>query len=108
MRIATIFGLGVLGIVLAAPAQALTVSNTDEEARTITVKTGGEESDLVVEPQATVEAPCASACMLVLANGEQYEMKGNEEVAIEGGILFVDGLSGGDDDTTATGAPAEQ
>ena len=46
--------------------------------------------------------------MLVLANGEQYEMKGNEEVAIEGGILFVDGLSGGDDDTTATGAPAEQ
>ena len=104
MRIATIFGLGVLGIVLAAPAQALTISNIDDASHTITVKSGGQESELAVGPQATVEASCASGCMLVLANGEQYELQGSEEVSIEGGILFVD-AAGAD---ALGGAPAAQ
>jgi hypothetical protein len=94
MKIAAVLGLGVLGMILAAPAQALTITNTDGEARTIIVKTGGDSTELVVEPEKAVEAPCAAGCTLELENGEIYEMNGGEEVAIEGGVLFVDAVKG--------------
>ena len=96
MKIATILGLGVLGIVLAAPAQALTIANSDEASHTVVVKAGGDSTELVIESQKTVEAPCASGCTLELDNGEIYEMKGGEQAAIEGGVLFVDAVSGVD------------
>jgi hypothetical protein len=107
MRIATVLGLGVLGILLAAPAQALTISNTDDDSHTITVKTGGDSTELVIEPQKAVQAPCASGCTVELENGEQYEMNGGEEVSIEGGIIFVDAIPGGDDDDDTAALPAE-
>jgi hypothetical protein len=111
MRIAIILGLGVLGMFLAPPAQALTISNTDTDSHTITVKTGGDSTELVVEPDMAVEPPCASGCTVELENGEQYEMKGGEVVSIEGGIMFVDSVPGnevGEDDGTASvGEPAE-
>jgi hypothetical protein len=107
MRLANILGLGVLGIILAAPAQALTISNTDDDPHTVKIKTGGDSTELVVEPQKAVEAPCASGCTVELANGEQYEMNGGEEVSIEGGVIFVDAVPGGGDDgdTAASGDP---
>jgi len=92
MRIATVLGLGVLGMFLAPPAQALTVSNIDPEAHTITVKAGSDSTKLVVEPSKAVEPACASGCTIELENGEQYEMKGGEQVSIEGGIMFVDAV----------------
>jgi hypothetical protein len=101
MRIAAILALGVLGMFLAAPAQALTISNADDDAHTIIIKTGGDSTELVVEPQKAVEAPCASGCTVELENGEIYEMRGGEEAAIEGGVLFVDAVPGGDNDDTA-------
>jgi hypothetical protein len=48
----------------------------------------------MIEPQKTVEAPCVSGCTLELDNGEIYEMKGGEQAAIEGGVLFVDAVTG--------------
>jgi hypothetical protein len=111
MRIAAILGLGVLGMLMAAPAQALTISNTDDDAHTVIIKTGGDSTQLVVEPQNAVEAPCASGCTVELENGEQYEMHGGEEVSIEGGTMFVDTVppSEDDDDTASlpAGAPTE-
>jgi hypothetical protein len=90
MRLATVFGLGVLGMILAAPAQALTISNTDDKPHTVTIKTAGDSAQLVVEPQKAVGAPCASGCTVELENGDQYEMKDGWEVSIEGGVIFVD------------------
>ena len=104
MRIATFLGLGVVGIFLAAPAQALTISNTDEDSHTITVRTGGDSTELVVEPQMAVEASCTSGCTVELENGEQYEMHGGEEVSIEGGIIFVDAVPGADEEDDDTAA----
>ena len=92
MRIAIILGLGVLGMFLAPPAQALTVSNIDPEPHTIVVKAGSDSTKLVVEPDKSVEPACASGCIIELENGEQYEMKGGEETSIEGGIMFVDAV----------------
>jgi hypothetical protein len=92
MRIATVLGLGVLGMFLAPPAQALTVSNTDPEPHSITVKAGSDSTKLVVEPSKSLDPACASGCIIELENGEQYEMKGGEQVSIEGGIMFVDAV----------------
>ncbi len=110
MRIVTILGLGVLGLFFALPAQALTISNTDPDAHTITVKTASDSTELTIEPEAAVEPPCGSGCTVELENGEQYEMKGGEEVSIEGGVIFVDAAPGGDDDTddAASGVDPDQ
>ncbi|MFO7478434.1 MAG: hypothetical protein R6X03_08845 [Methyloceanibacter sp.] len=94
MRIATILGLGVLGTFLAAPAQALTISNIDNDSHTVTIKIGGDSTELVVGPQASIEAACEAGCMVELANGEKYQLQGDEEIAIEGGIIFVDAAKG--------------
>jgi len=109
MKIATVLGLGVLGMLFILPAQALTISNTDPDPHTVTVKTGGDSTELVVEPQMAVEAPCAAGCTVELENGEIYDMNGGEEVSIEGGIIFVDTVpgSGDDDDTVAIGESGE-
>jgi len=98
MKIATILGLGVLGMLFILPAQALTISNTDPDPHTVTVKAGSDSTELVVEPQMAVEPPCAAGCTVELENGENYEMKGGEEVSIEGGVIFVDAVPGSDDD----------
>jgi hypothetical protein len=81
------------------PAQALTISNTDPDPHTVTVKAGGDSTELVVEPQMAVEPPCAAGCTVQLENGELYDMKGGEEVSIEGGVIFVDTVPGSDDDS---------
>lgn len=108
MRIATILGLGVLGLLFVLPAQALTISNTDADSHTITIKTGSDSTELVVEPDAAVEPPCTTGCIVELENGEQYEMKGGEEISIEGGVIFVDTVPGeGDEDEGTAALPDE-
>jgi hypothetical protein len=94
MRTVTVLGLGLLGLFTAVPAQALTISNTDADPRTVTVETGGESKELTIEPRASASPSCESACTIVLDNGERYEMEGGEEVAIEDGVIFVDAVSG--------------
>ncbi|HET6379166.1 MAG TPA: hypothetical protein VFG05_12810 [Methylocella sp.] len=106
MRIAAILAFGVLGIVLAAPAQALTVSNADAEARKIVVRSGSDSVELVIEPQKTAEPSCQAGCTVELENGEIYEMHGGEEAIIEGGTLFVDAVTGLGGDGGGGTAPA--
>lgn len=101
MRTVTILGLGALGLFFALPAQALTISNTDPDSHTVTVKTGSDSTELTIEPETAVEPPCDAGCTIELENGEQYEMKGGEEVSIEGGVIFVDAAPGGEDDDDA-------
>ena len=90
MRIASIFGLGVLGMLFAVPAEALTISNIDPDPHTITVKVGSDSTELTIEPQTEVDPPCDKGCTVELENGEQYEMQGGEQVSIEDGVIFVD------------------
>ena len=110
MRIATILVLAVLGMLFTLPAQALTISNTDPDPHTVTVKAGGDSTELTVEPQMAVEPPCTAGCTVELENGEQYEMKGGEEISIEGGTIFVDTVRGSEDDdndAAALGDPGQ-
>ena len=104
MRVAKLLGLGVLGMFFAVPAEALTITNTDPDPHTITVKTGGDSKDFKIEPQTAVDPPCDKGCTVELESGEQYEMQGGEEVSIEDGVIFVDSTPGGDD---GEGAPSD-
>ncbi len=78
MRTVTVLGLGLLGLFSALPAQALTISNTDSDHHTVTIMAGSDSAEFTIE----------------LESGEQYEMEGGEEVAIEDGIVFVDAVPG--------------
>ncbi len=94
MRNVTVLGLGLLGLFSALPAQALTISNTDSDPHTVTITAGSDSAEFTIEPQAAVEPPCEPSCTIELESGEQYEMEGGEEVAIEDGIVFVDAVPG--------------
>ena len=90
MRIAAILGLGVLGFLIAPPAQALTLSNIDPKPHTVTIKAGSDSTELTIAPDTAVEPACAGGCRVELDNGELYDMKGGEQASIEGGVLYID------------------
>ncbi|HEX2446897.1 MAG TPA: hypothetical protein VHK26_01760 [Methyloceanibacter sp.] len=108
MRTVTILGLGAFCLLFALPAEALTISNTDADPHTITVKTGSDSTEVTIAPAAAVEPPCQSGCTIELENGELYELSGGEEASIESGALFVDAAPDIENDemTGATPAPA--
>jgi hypothetical protein len=93
MRIAAVLGFGVLGLLIAPPAQALTVSNLDSKPHTVTVKAGGDSTKVTIEPDMAAEPACASGCTIELEN-ELYDLKGGEQASIEGGVLYID-VAGG-------------
>jgi hypothetical protein len=98
------FSLGVLAILFALPAEALTISNADPDPHTITVTVGGDSKELTIEPDTEVDAPCEKGCKVELESGEQYDLQGGETVSIEGGVIFLDNapeLEDGDDSTAA-------
>ena len=101
MRTVSILSFGAFAALLALPAEALTISNTDVDSQTITVTTNGDNKELTVEPQAEVDAPCDKGCTIGLDSGEQYEMKGDESASIEGGTLFVDSAPSDEGDDNA-------
>lgn len=108
MRTVSIFGLGVLAMLFALPAEALTISNADPDPHTITVTIGGDSKELTIEPDTEVDAPCDKGCKIELESGEQYDMQGGETVSIEGGVIFLDNAPGlEDEDDSAAGVPDE-
>jgi hypothetical protein len=90
MRVVNIFGLGLVAAVFASPAVALTITNNDSDATTVKVIVDGEGTEQSIEPGASVEPACDKGCVIELDNGDQYEMKGDEEASIEEGVLFFD------------------
>ena len=101
MRVASIFCVGVLTMLFAVPAEALTITNSDADSHKITVKVGGDAKELTIAPQTGVDPPCDKGCTVELESGEQYEMQGGEQASIEDGVLFVDAASGAGGDADA-------
>lgn len=86
----SIAALGVLTLLSTLPARALTISNIDPKAHTITVTADGASKELTIEAEKEVDAPCASGCKVKLENGEEYELGGEEVISIEDGVIFID------------------
>ena len=98
MRVVGLAGLGLLGGFFAVPADALTISNDDPDAHTVTVTVGSDSKELTVAPDQQVDATCAEGCKVKLENGEEYDLKGTETVSIEDGVIFVDSSPDANDD----------
>ncbi len=90
MRVVGLAGLGLLGVFFAVPAGALTISNDDPDAHTVTLTIGSDSKELTVAPDQQVDATCSEGCKVKLENGEEYDLKGTEAVSIEDGVIFVD------------------
>jgi len=88
--VTTTLGLGLVAAVFASPAAALTITNNDSDKVTINVIVDGKGTEQSIEPGASVEPVCEKGCVVELDSGDQYELKGDEEASIEGGILFFD------------------
>lgn len=83
-------GVGVMILLCAAPAQALTISNIDPKPHTVTVMAGSDSKELTIEAEKEADAPCSDGCKVKLENGDVYELKGGETVSIEDGVMYVD------------------
>ena len=90
MRFVGTAALGVLALLCAVPAQALTISNSDPKPHKITVIGGGASNEMTIESEKQVDAPCTGGCKVKLENGDEYELKGGETVSIDGGVMFID------------------
>lgn len=90
MKYASVAWLGVFSLVHAGPAFALTISNIDAKAHTVTVTEGGKANKLTIDSKKEAEAPCANGCKVKLENGEEYQLKGGEDVSIEDNAIFID------------------
>ena len=86
MRFVGIAGLGVLGVICATPAFALSILNVDPDPHTITVTVGSDTKQLTLAPEKEVDAPCGDGCKVKLENGEEYDLKGGEAISIEDGV----------------------
>ena len=90
MRLTNVAWLGLFSLLSAGPALALTISNIDPKAHTVTVTEGGKANTLTILSKTNAEAPCAGGCKVKLDHGEEYQWKGNEAVSIEAGAIFID------------------
>lgn len=102
MKLGLTFGILLAFALLAEPAVALTILNSDAAAHNLKVTAGSETKQVTVAPNQQLENVCSGACLIELENGEQYQLNGGESVSIDGNALFVDSAPGGD----AGGNPA--
>ena len=86
--------LGSLFVVLAPQsATALRLTNRDLTGHTLIVTSpdGGEKQELQASPSEVLDRICETGCTITMPDGQQYEFEGNEIVAIEEGLIFLDG-----------------
>jgi hypothetical protein len=83
-----------LCIVLAPQyAAALQLTNRDTTDHTLTVADtkGGEKHEFKASPAQIIGDICMKGCTITMPDGDEYEFDGNEIVAIEDGLIFLDG-----------------
>lgn len=82
--------LSLSAFLAASAASAVTVTNLDDESRTVTVEEGNSSKDHVVEPGAILEGICPQGCLISIKGVDEdpYELDGPEATVIEDGQLW--------------------
>ena len=107
MRVASIFCVGVLTMLFAAPAEALTITNSDADSHKITVKVGGDAKELTIKPQTEVDPPCDKGCTVESVSNAYPAHQAGTLPSIVVGLLFVHPAPGAAADA-ATGDPKKK
>jgi len=86
---------GVVSAVLAigGAAQAATIANGDQVARTITLMEDGSSRQVTIAAGNRIERVCSDGC-IVRVDGDperDFVLEGSERVTIEGGLIYYDG-----------------
>ncbi len=78
---------------LAAPANALTLTNVDETNYTVevTISEGdvGDMQQYDLDVGQNLDITCNNGCFVKLSNGEQQQFTGNEFVTVKDGALVL-------------------
>ncbi len=75
-------------------ADALTLTNRDEQDHKVTVIEGEKKTDFVVKPSESLADVCPKGCVIRLDDiadeDQDYELEGTETVSIEDGFLYYE------------------
>jgi hypothetical protein len=82
MKYAAVAAICLAMMMLPHQAQAVMLTNTDEDTATVTVIVGEEEQMYEVAPGETLDSLCIAGCTAIFGNGEEVVLKGNETVRI--------------------------
>ena len=94
-ELSVIAALVFVGVSLATPAAAVSVTNRDDKEHRITVleEDGSKKIEHVLKPNQVLENICLKGCIIRLNDSEEdeYELvEGTEVVSIEDGYLYYD------------------
>lgn len=69
-------------LALSSAAMAVTITNTGETAQEITIRIGDMVETVILQPQESRDDLCAAptGCIMSHASGDEFPLKGNEEV----------------------------
>lgn len=83
-------------VLMAVPAQAVSVTNKDDKDHKLTIVEGDNKQDLLLKPNGVLDAVCPKGCVLQLGDGEddKYVLEGTETVTIEDDKLYDDSPDG--------------
>ena len=103
-------------LVFSGSAFAASLTNYDESTQVVIISEAGNETSVTLEGNQSVEDICAKGCTLKFGNGEEYNLAGNEIVAIEGNQVYIDQMDAVSNDpegeepteTEETGEPAPE
>lgn len=84
----TVVAVGLM--TLATPVSAVELTNSEQTPMTITVVQDGKETAHTIGADETLKGVCMNACVIKLADGQEYAMDGNEVAFLEDGYIYVD------------------
>jgi hypothetical protein len=74
---------------IAAVSQAATLTNLNREKTSIIVIEGNSEKTLSLKPDEKLNF-CTKGCVVRLGNNDDYNLAGDETIATEEGLMFLD------------------
>jgi hypothetical protein len=75
---------------LASPVYAVELTNSDQNDQTIIVMEDGKEKSYTIAAGETLKDICLNACVVKLADGQEFTFEGHEYAYLEDGYVYVD------------------
>ena len=91
MSSAAVVALAAAMLLVAADAQALTVSNRDTTDQRLEIRASGSAvpQNIVVKPQETLDGLCEAGCTIALESGAEEAFEGYEVLEVENGRFVI-------------------
>ena len=83
--IATLVALA--GLAAAPALQAAQLTNQGDTTQNIKLVNGDEEKEFSVQPGETIDLQCASYCVLIVGDNEEYELRADDVITMRDGDL---------------------